>query len=297
MSPNTRAALLMMASMTAFTLNDAITKWISTEIGVGQTMVLRGCLATLILAVLAWRQGAFARVSSLTQPVVLARSAMEIGGTVTFLLALPHLPISNVSAIYQALPLVVTLGAALFLGEAVGWRRWTAILVGFCGVMLIVQPGAAAFNGWSLLVILSLCFSTARDLLTRRVPVGISTFGVAMLASIGVTLAGAGMIPLEGGLKTVTLAQGFGIAATACLISAAYITLIGAMRGGDISFVAPFRYIALVVAIIVGYLAFDERPDMPMLIGSAIVIASGVYTFHRERVRARAALARPDVRG
>ncbi|MCU0830159.1 MAG: DMT family transporter [Rhizobiaceae bacterium] len=292
MSANTRAALLMIAAMTAFTLNDAITKWVSTEIGVGQTMVLRGILATLILGLLAFRQGAFARPEALKSPVVLGRSGMEIGGTITFLLALPHLPISNVSAIYQALPLVVTLGAALFLKEPVGWRRWSAILVGFCGVMLIIRPGAAAFNGWSLLVILSLCFSTARDLLTRKVPPGTSTFGVAMLASIGVTLAGAAMIPLEGGFKPVTLAQAVGIAASAGLISAAYITLIGAMRGGDISFVAPFRYVALIVAILVGYLAFNERPDVWMLTGSAIVIASGIYMFHRERVRANLALAR-----
>jgi drug/metabolite transporter (DMT)-like permease len=289
MNANARAALMMMAAMTAFTLNDALTKWISTDIGVGQTMVLRGIAATLILAFLARRQGAFARPAMFRQPVILLRSLAEIGGTVTFLLALPHLPISNVSAIYQALPLVVTLGAALFLGEAVGWRRWSAILVGFGGVMLIIQPGAASFSVWTLLVIISLGFSATRDLLTRRLPSDTPTFGVAMLAALGVTLTGGVMVPLEGGWQPVGLDHAAGIAATALLISAAYTTLISAMRTGEISFVAPFRYVALIVAIIVGFIAFDERPDALMLAGSAIVIASGIYMFHRERVRARAA--------
>jgi drug/metabolite transporter (DMT)-like permease len=291
MSTNARAALLMMAAMTAFTLNDAITKWLSTDIGVGQTMVLRGIVATALLGVLAARQGAFASPRLMAQPVVLWRSLMEIGGTVTFLLALPHLPISNVSAIYQALPLLVTLGAALFLGEAVGWRRWTAIMVGFGGVMLIIQPGAASFNGWTLLIILSLVFSASRDLITRRLHAGTSTFGVATLAALGVTFAGAAMMPLECGWKPVDAIHAVGIVATAILVSTAYITLIGAMRAGEISFVAPFRYVALIVALLVGYAAFDERPDALMLAGSAIVIASGIYTFHRERVRARMAAA------
>jgi drug/metabolite transporter (DMT)-like permease len=291
MNANARAALMMMAAMTAFTLNDALTKWISTDIGVGQTMVLRGLAATAILAFMAWRQGAFANLSIFRRPVILLRSLAEIGGTVTFLLALPHLPISNVSAIYQALPLMVTLGAALFLGEAVGWRRWSAILVGFGGVMLIIQPGAASFSGWTLLVITSLGFSATRDLLTRRLPSDTPTFGVALLAAFGVTLTGVGMVPLEGGWQPVDLQHATGILATALLISVAYTTLISAMRLGEISFVAPFRYVALIAALIVGYFAFNERPDALMLIGSAIVIASGIYMFHRERVRARMARA------
>jgi drug/metabolite transporter (DMT)-like permease len=292
MTDNGRAALLMVAAMAAFTVNDAITKWLATDIGVGQTMLLRGLLATGLLAILAWREGAFANVGQFANPALAGRSVLEVLGTVTFLLALPRLPLSNVSAIYQALPLVVTLGAVLFLGETVGWRRWLAIGIGFLGVMLIIQPGAEGFNGWSVLLLVSVLFSASRDLVTRKIPRNLSTLGTAMLTSALVTLTGAMMIPLEGGWIDVSSGQWLGVFATAVLISIAYVTIISAMRGGDVSFVAPFRYVALIFALLIGHFFFSEDPDALMLAGAAIVVASGIYSFHRERVRAReAALA------
>ena len=283
---NARAAIFMMLAMTAFTSNDAITKWLATEMGVGQTMLLRGTVACGLLAILAWWQGAFEHWKLILHPAVIIRSLLELGGTVTFLFALPYLPLSNVSAIYQALPLMVTLGAALFLNEPVGWRRWLAILIGFGGVMLIVRPGMDGFTNYSLLVIVSVFISAARDLVTRRMPEHVPTFLVALLASIGVTLCGGVLVPFEGGLKAVTGTEILGIMAAALFLLTAYSALIQAMRIGEVSFVSPFRYIALVVAIIVGYFAFSERPDALMLTGATIVIASGIYTFHRERVRA-----------
>jgi drug/metabolite transporter (DMT)-like permease len=287
MNDNARAALLMVAAMAAFTVNDAFSKWLTTDIGVGQTILLRGIMATGLLAILAWRESAFAQLHQLSEGPVLARSFLEVAGTVTFLLALPHIALSNASAIYQSLPLAVTLGAVLFLGEIVGWRRWLAIGAGFLGVMLIIQPGAAGFNGWSVLMLISVLFSACRDLLTRRVAPGTSTMGVAMLTSALVTIAGGLMIPFQGGFKPIDWMHILGLIATAVLISTAYITIIGAMRLGDVSFVAPFRYVALIFALVIGYFAFNEHPDTLMLIGSAIVVASGVYAFHRERVRAR----------
>ena len=284
---NARAAIFMMLSMTAFTLNDAITKWLATDMGVGQTMFLRGLVVCLLLAVLSWWQGAFEQWRLVLHPAVVLRSLLELGGTVTFLFALPFLPLSNVSAIYQSLPLVVTLGAALFLNEPVGWRRWLAIIVGFCGVMLIVQPGVASFTVYSVIVVISVFFSAARDLVTRRMPENVPTFLVALLASIGVTVTGGILVPFQGGLVAVTTAEIAGLGAAALLLLTAYSTLIKSMRMGDVSFVAPFRYVALVVALIVGYFVFDEHPDTLMLTGSAIVVASGIYTFYRERVRAK----------
>jgi drug/metabolite transporter (DMT)-like permease len=283
---NARAAIFMMLAMTAFTLNDAITKWLATEMGVGQTMVLRGLVACILLAALAWWQGAFQEWRLILHPAVILRSLLELGGTVTFLFALPFLLLSNVSALYQALPLVVTLGAALFLNEPVGWRRWLAILVGFGGVMLIVRPGMEGFTIYSIIVVVSVFFSAARDLVTRRMPENVPTFLVALLASVAVTITGGILVPFQGGLKAVSNEEVTGLFAAALLLLTAYSTLIKAMRMGEVSFVAPFRYIALVVALVVGYLAFDEHPDAFMLTGSLIVVASGIYTFYRERVRA-----------
>lgn len=289
---NARAALLMMFAMAAFTTNDVITKWLTSSMGVGQTMFLRGVLATGILAALAWRQGVFSKAHELLRPAVLTRSVFEVLGTVTFLASLPHLPISSISAIYQALPLVVTLGAALILGEQVGWRRWTAIGVGFAGVMLIVRPGMDGFNAWSMVVVLSVLFSAIRDLATRRLPPGISTFAIALLASIGVTATGGAMIPFEGGFQPVEPSMVAGLFCAAVLLVAAYSALIAAMRTGEISFIAPFRYVSLVVALVLGYIAFNEVPDTLMLVGGAIVVASGIYALYRERIRAAEAAAK-----
>jgi drug/metabolite transporter (DMT)-like permease len=283
---NARAAIFMMLAMAAFNLNDAIAKWLAIEMGVGQTMVLRGAVVCLMLIALAAWQGSLKQWRLLYHPSVVARSLMELGGTVTFLFALPFLPFSTVSAIYQSLPLVVTLGAALFLSEPVGWRRWLAILVGFGGVMLIVRPGMEGFTIYSVIVIISVFFSAARDLVTRKMPENMPTFLIALLASIFVTITGAVLVPYQGGLVPVTSNEIIGIFAAAILLLIAYSTLIIAMRIGDVSFVAPFRYVALIVAITVGYFAFNERPDAWMLTGAAIVIASGIYTFHRERIRA-----------
>ena len=283
---NARAAILMMLAMAAFNLNDAIAKWLATEMGVGQTMMLRGLVVCVLLFLLAWWQGALQNWRSILHPSVIIRSVMEVCGTVTFLFALPVLPFSNVSAIYQVLPLAVTLGAALFLNEPVGWRRWLAIGVGFGGVMLIVRPGMEGFTVYSVIVLLSVFFSAARDLVTRKMPDSVPTFLIALLASIGVTLTGAVLVPYQGGMVPVTTNEIIGIIVAAVLLMAAYLTLIMAMRTGEVSFVAPFRYVALIVALTVGYFAFDEHPDSLMLIGSAIVVASGIYTFYRERVRA-----------
>ncbi len=283
---NARAAIFMMLAMAAFTLNDATSKWLTTEMGVGQTMLLRGMAACVFLALLAWWRGDFQHWRDMLHKAVINRSLMEVLGTVTFLVALPFLPLSNASAIYQSLPLVVTLGAALFLAEPVGWRRWLAITVGFCGVMLIVRPGMQGFSSYSVIILISVFFSAARDLVTRRMPQNVPTFLVALVASIGVTATGALMVPFQGGLVPVTANQTIGIFAAAVFLLTGYSTIIIAVRGGDVSFVAPFRYTALIVAIVVGFFAFKEHPDALMLTGAAIVIASGIYTFHRERVRA-----------
>ena len=282
---NARAAIFMMLAMAAFTFNDATSKWLTTEIGVGQTMLMRGAVACVFLALLAWWQGDFQQWRDMLHKAVINRGFMEVLGTVTFLVALPFVPLSNASAIYQSLPLVVTLGAALFLGEAVGWRRWLAIIVGFCGVMLIVRPGMEGFSIYSVIILVSVFFSAARDLVTRRMPPNVPTFLVALVASIGVTITGGLIVPFQGGFVPVTANETIGIFAAAIFLLTGYSTIIIAVRGADISFVAPFRYTALVVAIVVGYFAFNERPDALMLTGAAIVILSGIYMFYRERVR------------
>ena len=178
----------MMVAMVGFTLNDAITKFSSESMNMAQVMLIRGAFASLFVGLLAWQRGALATPRSMLQPMVAMRVAGEAGATVSFLVALAHLPIANVSAVLQALPLAVTMGAALFFNEGVGWRRWLAIAVGFAGVLIIVRPGFEGFSVYSLLALASVACCAVRDLSTRRIPQEIPTLLVSTATALAMTV-------------------------------------------------------------------------------------------------------------
>lgn len=285
--------------MVGFTVNDAITKFSSETMNMAQVMLVRGAFATLLVGILAWRAGAFARPRSVLQPLVALRVAGEAGGTVTYLVALAHLPIANVSAVQQALPLAVTMGAALFFGEGVGWRRWLAIAVGFLGVMVIVRPGFEGFSAYSLLVLGCVVFCAVRDLATRRIPEDVPTLLISAVTSLAMTILGAALLQPMGGWSPMTPAGTGYLALAAVLVLIGYQFVIMAMRVGDISFIAPFRYTALLWSIVLGVVVFGDFPDTLMIAGSLIIVGSGIYTLYRERIvgrgRAAAESAGPDL--
>ncbi len=299
LSPNLRGALFMVVAMAAFTINDATTKFASQSISMAQVMLVRGVFATLLVGLLAWKSGALVRPRQALHPMVALRVAGEAGGTIAYLLALAHLPIANVSAMQQALPLAVTMGAALFFGEGVGWRRWLAIAVGFAGVLVIVRPGLAGFSVYSLLVLVSVISCAVRDLATKRVPDDIPTLLISAVTSFAITLLGAALLPVMGGWTPMEPDMIGYLALAAVLVLIGYQFIIMAMRIGDISFVAPFRYTALLWAIAMGILIFGDYPDGVMIVGSLIIVASGIYTLYRERIvgrgRAAAESAGPDL--
>jgi drug/metabolite transporter (DMT)-like permease len=196
-------------------------------------------------------------------------------------------PLSTVSAIIQATPLAVTLGAALFLGAKVGWRRWTAILVGFAGVLLIVRPGSAAFDLGAILAVFAVFMLAARDLATRQVPAETSSLVLATYGFATVLPAGAILLAFSGGAVMPDTQAWLALFGALAVGPLAYYAIIASVRVGDIVVVAPFRYTRLLFALIVGTIFFGERPDALMLIGAAIVTASGLYTFIREARLAR----------
>lgn len=193
------------------------------------------------------------------------------------------LPLANVSAVLQALPLAVTMGAALFLAEPVGWRRWLAILSGFGGVMIIIRPGFEGFNAYALLALVTVTFCAVRDLATRRIPDEIPSLLVSVTTAIAVTIGGGVLIVPFGGWTPVEAGEVGLLFAAAVLLLFGYQFIIMSMREGDISFVAPFRYTALLWAILLGFLIFGDVPDAAMIAGSMIVVGSGLYTLYRER--------------
>ena len=283
LSDNLRGAGFMLLSMTAFTLNDACMKLLADELPLFQAIFFRSLLVCVFLFVMAWRSGALSvKISKTDRKLILLRSVVEVGAAYFFISSLFNMPIANVTAIIQALPLTVSLGAAVFLGEAVGWRRLIAILIGFIGVMLIVRPGGEGFSIYSIYVLLAVACVTVRDLAARRMSSEVPTLSIAFIAAVSVLVfSGVGSLGEEwSSLSTVGTAQLIG---ASVFIIGGYIFSVSAMRSGEIGFVAQFRYSSLLVALILGFVVFDEWPDALTLVGSAIIVATGLFTLYRER--------------
>ncbi len=273
----------MVVGMASFTMNDAITKAVSAEMNFGEVMLVRGLFASVLIAALTYHRGALRSPrTSMMLPVAL-RVAAEVGGTIAFLTAIVNLPLANTAAIFQALPLAVTLGAALAFGEPVGWRRWLAISTGFAGVLIIVRPGLEGFNEYSLFALGSVFFFAVRDLATRPIPAHIPSLFITLVTTLAVTAVGGIILfPLGGWTPPSGRALGL-LALAAVLVLVGYQYVIMALRAGDMSAVAPFRYTALLWAMLLGYVFFGDRPDRYMLLGASFIVLSGLYAFYRER--------------
>ncbi|WP_246333384.1 DMT family transporter [Aureimonas mangrovi] len=293
-SDNGKAALLMVGAMGAFAFNDAIVKQAMTEISTAQLLTVRSTLASMLLLALAAFRGELRGARAALRLPVIVRSLADIGATLAYINALIHLPLANASAIYQALPLVVTLGAVIFLGERPGWRRWSSIALGFVGVMIIIRPGTDGFTVHSISVLLSVAFSALRDLVTRRLPANVPSVFVSTVTAISVGLVGFILLPFQG-WQPMTPTLTLSIVAAACAISLGYIAIVAAMRLGEVGFVTPFRYTILVFATILGFVFFGDAPALLDVVGAAIVVASGVFVFARERRLGRLAPLRNQV--
>ena len=287
LSPNLRGSLFMAVSMASFSVNDALAKFLTTQMHFSEVMMLRGAFASVLIGALVLHQGALQSLRVLLVLPVSLRICGEIGGSALFLVAVSALPLAHVTAIVQSLPLVMTCGAVLILGEPVGWRRWLAIGAGFIGVLIIVRPGADGFSQFTLVALLSVGFYAMRDLVTKQIPAQIPTLFVTFLTTIAVALAGGALTLVHGDWITPPL-HVLGLVALAAVM-----TLIGfqfgilALRVGDVSAVAPVRYSQMLYAMLLGYLVFGDVPDIAMIIGASVIVVSGIYTFHRERVRNR----------
>ncbi len=284
---NLRGSLFMCLSMAGFILNDTATKWIADELTLFQIIFIRGVFASVLIGTLAACKNSLIFLPSRRDRKILAlRLVGEIGATYCFLNALFNMPIANATAILQSLPLAVTLAAALFLGERVGWRRYMAICAGFAGVLVIIRPGTEGFTSYSLWAVAAVGLITLRDLSTRMLSPDVPSLFVTFLAAVGVMILGAVFAPFTE-WKPVDGEHLAFLGFAAALVFVGYLFGVMAMRHGEISFVSPFRYTILIWAVILGLVVFGDVPDTWTLSGSAIVVGMGVYTFYRERVRSR----------
>ena len=289
-SDNLRGSALMVLAMLGFAVEDMFVKLLSDTMPVGQILMMLGLSGAVVFAVLTRAQGARVVIPAILSPAVMLRNLGELIAAVCYVTAIALTTLSSASAILQATPLAVTLGAALFMGAQVGWRRWSAILVGFAGVLMIVQPGLDGFQPASLFAVATVIGLAIRDLATRAVPNTVSSMQLSCYAFATMVPTGAAMLAFSGGavMPAPTIWALLGGATVFGVMG--YYFIVGAMRIGDVATVTPFRYTRLIFTLFLGIVLLGERPGIWTFAGSAVIIASGLYTFVRERRLARAAV-------
>ncbi|MCE0506501.1 DMT family transporter [Roseivivax sp. GX 12232] len=281
---NLRGALLMILAMAAFAVEDAFIKTAARELPTGQILIVIGVVGGLFFGLLARRRGIRLFTRDLLDPPIMVRNISEILGTIGFITAITTIPLSTASAVAQAMPLVVTLGAALIFGEPVGWRRWSAIFAGLAGVLVIIRPGLQGFDPNALWAVLAVVGLAGRDLSARAVPgrvphMQLAAYGFLTLIPTGLILlaaSGARLVwpdLLHAGLLAGAVGTGM----------IAYYAITSASRTGDVSFVTPFRFTRMLFALAIGIAIFGERPDALTYLGATVIVGAGIYTFLRER--------------
>ena len=285
MNDNLRGAAFMVASMAGFAVEDMFLKAASRQMPVGEVMLIVGLSGMIVFAAMSILRGEPPLPRGFIHPALLVRSVFEIAGRLFYSLAIALTPLSTTSAILQATPLLVVACAAAMFGERVGWRRWTAVGVGFVGVLIILRPGLDSFSVMSLLALAGMIGFAGRDLATRAAPRILSNRQLGLAGFAMLALAGAISLAWTGGAH-LPGPSGLGLlAATATFAVLGYHALTSAMRTGEVSFVTPFRYTRLVFAMVLAVLVFGERPDAATLVGSALIVASGLYALARANRR------------
>jgi drug/metabolite transporter (DMT)-like permease len=287
-SENIRAAGAMTLASAVFVFNDAVMKHVAETVPMMQAMSVRGVAVSFVLAVLAVATGAFRRAGMLARPLVWVRAASETIGSLGFMSALPHVPLAIATALAMATPLLLMPLAWIFLGQKIGVRRAGAIVVGFAGVLLIVRPSAEGVDLWLLLAASSVLFFALRDVATRRLPPELPALLIALVMSLSVTAA-TSVLAFSAGWQPMGPNEWAGVAAAAVLVGTGYMLMVSAMRIGDIAMTGSFRYTAMVFAVALGWWVWGELPDTAAWCGIALILVSGLYALHRERVRALSA--------
>ena len=283
---NRLGILWMVAAMTAFIGNDALVKSIIARVPIAQMIVVRGIMAITLITLVAYRMGALKRIRDTLRGWVVLRAACEGAGTFMYLAALFVLPLANATAINLSSPLFIALLAIVFLGERVDRLRWLAIGVGFAGVLLVIQPRSDGFNVYAWLCLLATLVYSFRDLMTRRIAPGTPSILITLTTAAVVALMALVMLLVEGWQPMRWSDVGL-LGLASIFLSTGYYGVIAAMRYGEVSVIAPFRYTGLIWALLIGFLVWGDIPNALGWIGIALLIGSGVVMLHQQRQRAQ----------
>ena len=281
-SENTKGAFLISLAAACYVMSDIFMKFLSSEISIFQITFLRGLLVTFFLFSYCYISKASFLIREWKDRFVIGiRSILEVIMTYTFLAALFNMNVANANAILQLIPLMVLLGSFAFLRQSPKTHEWIAVLVGCLGAVIIIRPGALDFNFFTIHALVAVFCLAARDLLTVRLNKKIPSNIVAFYSALMLTLASflLSKEPVHFG----DLSNSLFILYTAIFVSIGYIASVAAMRFGDVTFVSPFRYTALLWAMAMGFIFFQEIPKFTTLLGGLIIILAGIYIFYKSK--------------
>ena len=280
-----RAGILWMSfGMSAFIGNDAMIKAVGTRVPAAQMIVVRGVMAIALILLVAWRMGALNRLRDIARGWVVVRAGCEGVGTFLYLAGLFHLPLANVTAINLASPLFIAVLARLIYQEQVSAARWLAIGLGFCGVMMIIQPSGEGFNIYALMSLAATLIFAGRDLMTRKIPPSIPSILITLATASTVWLLAGGVLSWQGWVPMSWHDVGL-LAIASVFLSAGYYSVIAAMRQGEMSVVAPFRYVGLLWALLIGFVVWGDIPNALAWAGIALLIGAGLYMLRQQRTK------------
>ena len=291
LSNNQRGVLAICGCMASYTVNDVLVKQIMQSYPIGETAFVRGAMSSLLIGAVAVWFGHGAAFRAPMTRLLASRSLCDGLSTAAFLAALAHMKMANIAAVLQIAPLIITALSVMIYREAVGWRRWLAIVVGFAGALLVIKPVPSEFNIWAIVGAASALAAAFREIQTRRIGPGVPTLVIAFWGAVGITLCGATFLTAEE-WRMFAVGDLLKLLVAAAFVGNAMFLLALGFRDVDLSVVAPFRYSYLLTSALGGFLVFQELPDSWTVVGAALIVGSGINTLHREAVRRRALTAK-----
>ncbi|MEM8971383.1 MAG: DMT family transporter [Pseudomonadota bacterium] len=274
------AIACMVGAVAFLTASDALIKSLSSFYPVGQLLFIRSVFVWPWILLVAFHKGGFRALRINSAKGHGLRGLLVIASTFLFVTGLQYLPLATaISAIFMG-PLFITAMAPLILSERVGWRRWLAVLVGFAGVLVMVRPGTDAFQWAILFPVAGAMCGGLRDLITRRMSQNESTLAMLGITTLVIMLAGIGSIPF--GWSEIRMQDLLVFAVSGTLVCCGHYLMIDAFRRGEAGLVAPFKYTSLLWALLIGYFAFGELPDLWTVAGAGIIVLAGLYVLYRE---------------
>jgi drug/metabolite transporter (DMT)-like permease len=281
----TRGILWMSASVVVFIFNDALIKLAAETAPAVQVIGLRGVFATLWCLLVLLATGGWRRMKTIAHPAVFTRGLLEAAGALTYLVALSHTPFAIATAVNLSTPFFLAVLAVVILKEDVRWRRWTAIAMGFVGVLMVIQPSPADLNAWTWVVVGSSLVGAIRDVLGRYVPSHVPTTVMSFWSAAAVAMLGLGLTLVEG-WHPLSLRGLILLIAASLLLAAGYQFLMLALRSrAEFAVLGSLRYASVLWALAIGYVLWSDVPNELALAGIVVIVASGLYILKRQRER------------